>query len=295
MEPSTSARTTVGKPPDTCWPPGSTRKRVRVYGITRKEALAKLTEKIAASNLGLPVAAADSTVSACLTYWLDGCRRSLPAGDHPHPLRRVQPPPPYVHSVLKSTPEHAVREDELPRNVARNVKTAAPRPQTLPAPHRRRSPAAPPGSRRRPSPRPVRTRPTHRTPQGRTPRPPLGRPRPRRRHRRHPPLPPAHPKPGSDRPEHQDPGLRAPHRRPHRVHQLSQDLSGTAAGRAPGGRNGLDGQRPRLHHLEGQATRPHQPHPPLPPPPPQRRTPDHPLPRSPALDRHPWNRASISS
>lgn len=34
----------------------------------------------------------------------------------------------YVHSVLKSALEHAVREDELPRNVARNVKTTAPRP-----------------------------------------------------------------------------------------------------------------------------------------------------------------------
>lgn len=35
----------------------------------------------------------------------------------------------YVHSVLKSALEHAVREDELPRNVARNVKTIAPRPR----------------------------------------------------------------------------------------------------------------------------------------------------------------------
>lgn len=30
--------------------PGNTRRRVRVYGTTRKEALAKLTEKIAASH-----------------------------------------------------------------------------------------------------------------------------------------------------------------------------------------------------------------------------------------------------
>lgn len=37
----------------------------------------------------------------------------------------------YVHSVLKSALEHAVREDELPRNVARNVKTTAPRPRRL--------------------------------------------------------------------------------------------------------------------------------------------------------------------
>lgn len=35
----------------------------------------------------------------------------------------------YVHSVLKSGLEHAVREDELPRNVALNVKNTAPRPR----------------------------------------------------------------------------------------------------------------------------------------------------------------------
>ncbi|MER6091732.1 tyrosine-type recombinase/integrase [Streptomyces bluensis] len=35
----------------------------------------------------------------------------------------------YVHSVLKSALEHAVREDELPRNVARNVRTTAARPR----------------------------------------------------------------------------------------------------------------------------------------------------------------------
>jgi integrase len=35
----------------------------------------------------------------------------------------------YVHSVLKSALEHAVREDDLPRNIARNVKTISPRPR----------------------------------------------------------------------------------------------------------------------------------------------------------------------
>ncbi|MFJ7193597.1 tyrosine-type recombinase/integrase [Streptomyces bacillaris] len=35
----------------------------------------------------------------------------------------------YVHSVLKSALEHAVREDELPRNVARNVKTTTHQPK----------------------------------------------------------------------------------------------------------------------------------------------------------------------
>ncbi|MEU0909908.1 tyrosine-type recombinase/integrase [Streptomyces althioticus] len=168
--------------------PGNTRKRVRVYGTTRKDALAKLTEKIAASNLGLPVAAADSTVSTYLTYWLNGvavhqvrenthtryaaCVRlhlnpglgakklaRLTARDVRTFLdrlrltcqccaqgrdtdrrsccaigqccdKRLSPlTVTYVHSVLKSALEHAVREDDLPRNVARNVKTPTPRPR----------------------------------------------------------------------------------------------------------------------------------------------------------------------
>ncbi|MFD5453542.1 tyrosine-type recombinase/integrase [Streptomyces olivaceus] len=168
--------------------PGNTRKRVRVYGTTRKDALAKLTEKIAASNLGLPVAAADSTVSMYLTYWLNGvavhqvrenthtryaaCVRlhlnpglgakklaRLTARDVRTFLdrlrvacqcctqgrdadrrsccaigqccnKRLSPlTVTYVHSVLKSALEHAVREDDLPRNVARNVKNPAPRPR----------------------------------------------------------------------------------------------------------------------------------------------------------------------
>ncbi|CAM5632984.1 Site-specific integrase OS=Streptomyces tendae OX=1932 GN=GUR47_26175 PE=4 SV=1 [Streptomyces tendae] len=49
-----------------------TRKRVRVYGTTRREAADKLTEKISDSNRGLPVATADSTVGDYLTYWLNG-------------------------------------------------------------------------------------------------------------------------------------------------------------------------------------------------------------------------------
>ncbi|MFB7114489.1 tyrosine-type recombinase/integrase [Streptomyces sp. NPDC056291] len=168
--------------------PGNTRKRIRVYGTTRKEALAKLTEKIAASNRGLPLAAADSTVSAYLTYWLDGVavhylrenthtRYAAAIRLHLNPglgakrlprlttrdvrtfldgLRttcqccaqerdavrqsccaigqccdkRLSPlTVTYVHAVLKSALEHAVREDELPRNVARNVKTTTPRPR----------------------------------------------------------------------------------------------------------------------------------------------------------------------
>ncbi len=168
--------------------PGNTRKRVRVYGTTRKDAMTKLTEKIAASNRGLPIAAADSTVSAYLTYWLDGVavhhlrenthtryaaaiRLHLNPGPGTKKLarlttrdvrtfldglrttcqccaqkrdvvrrsccaigqccnKRLSPlTVTYVHAVLKSALEHAVREDELPRNVARNVKTTTPRPR----------------------------------------------------------------------------------------------------------------------------------------------------------------------
>ncbi|GGV68684.1 site-specific integrase [Streptomyces griseoloalbus] len=170
--------------------PGNTRRRVRVYGTTRKEALAKLTEKIASSNRGLPVPSAQGSVAAYLTYWLENvavhhlrdtthtryttcvhrylipglgkkklakltakdirtwlnqlrttcqcCTRNIDA-------RREQPrccavgqccrkllsplTLTYIHSVLKSALEHAVREEELPRNVARNVRTGTPRPR----------------------------------------------------------------------------------------------------------------------------------------------------------------------
>jgi integrase len=164
-----------------------TRKRVRVYGSTRREAADKLAEKIADSNRGLPVATADSTVGDYLTYWLNriavhrlrenthtryatcvrlhlipglGSKKiaRLTAKDVRTFLdrlrttcqccaqgldtereaccaigeccqKRLSPSTvTYVHSVLKSALEHAVREDELPRNVTRNVKTTAPRP-----------------------------------------------------------------------------------------------------------------------------------------------------------------------
>ncbi|MEW5653947.1 tyrosine-type recombinase/integrase [Streptomyces cinereoruber] len=164
------------------------RKRVRVYGSTRREAADKLVEKIANSNRGLPVATADSTVGDYLTYWLSSvavhrlrenthtryaaCVRlhvipglgtkkvaRLTAKDVRTFLDRLRTTcqcctqeldaerkrccavgeccqkrlsaltVTYVHSVLKSALEHAVREDELPRNVARNVKTATRQPR----------------------------------------------------------------------------------------------------------------------------------------------------------------------
>ncbi|MFG2670287.1 tyrosine-type recombinase/integrase [Streptomyces sp. NPDC048445] len=170
--------------------PGNTRRRVRVYGASRKEALAKLTEKIAASNRGVPLPSAQGSVAAYLTYWLENvaihhlrenthtryttcvhrylipglgkkkltkltakdvrtwltqlrttcqcCSRGIDARrDQPlccavgqcchrllSPLTLT-----YLHSVLKSALEHAVREEEIPRNVARNVRTSTPRPR----------------------------------------------------------------------------------------------------------------------------------------------------------------------
>ncbi|GGS07399.1 site-specific integrase [Streptomyces nojiriensis] len=170
--------------------PGNTRKRVRVYGTTRKEALAKLTEKIANSNRGLPAPSAQGSLAAYLTYWLENiavhqlrenthtrytavarlylipglgrkklakltakdvrtwlnqlrttcqcCSRSID-GQRDEPRccaigaccsKRLSPLTlAYIHSVLKSALEHAVREEEIPRNVARNVRTGTPRPR----------------------------------------------------------------------------------------------------------------------------------------------------------------------
>ncbi|MCK1819355.1 site-specific integrase [Streptomyces sp. XM83C] len=170
--------------------PGNTRRRVRVYGTTRKEALAKLTEKIANSNRGLPVPSAQGSVGAYPTYWLENvavhhlrenthtrytacvnrylipglgkkklakltakdvrtwlnqlrttcqcCARDIDTS-RPEPRccavgtccsKRLSPLTlTYIHSVLKSALEHAVREEEIPRNVARNVRTGTPRPR----------------------------------------------------------------------------------------------------------------------------------------------------------------------
>ncbi|MGW9496744.1 tyrosine-type recombinase/integrase [Streptomyces prasinus] len=167
-----------------------TRKRIRVYGTTRREAADKLAEKITDSNRGLPVATADSTVGDYLTYWLGSvaihrlrenphtryaacvrlylipglgrkklarltakdirafldrlrttcqcCTRGLDTA-RARPLccaagkccsKQLSPLTlAYVHSVLKAALEHAVHEEEIPRNVARNVRTGTPRPR----------------------------------------------------------------------------------------------------------------------------------------------------------------------
>ncbi|WP_034092089.1 tyrosine-type recombinase/integrase [Streptacidiphilus albus] len=170
--------------------PGDTRKRIHVYGTTRKEALAQLTEKVATSNRGIAAPSAQGSVAAFLTYWLENvavhrlrenthtryttvvrlylipglgkkklakltakdvrtwldqlrttcqcCARGIDtARDQPQCCaagacccKRLSPLTlAYVHSVLKSALEHAVREEEIPRNVARNVRMGTPRPR----------------------------------------------------------------------------------------------------------------------------------------------------------------------
>ncbi|MET8411770.1 tyrosine-type recombinase/integrase [Streptomyces sp. NPDC005195] len=169
---------------------GDTRKRIHVYGTTRKEALALLTEKVATSNRGIAAPSAQGSVAAFLTYWLETvavhrlrenthtrytacvrlyvipglgrkklakltakdvrtwldqlrttcqcCARGLDTNrDQPQCCaagtccrKRLSPLTlAYVHSVLKSALEHAVREEEIPRNVARNVRMGTPRPR----------------------------------------------------------------------------------------------------------------------------------------------------------------------
>ncbi|MFF8383442.1 tyrosine-type recombinase/integrase [Streptomyces kanasensis] len=161
-----------------------------VYGTARKEALAKLTEKIAASKRGVPVPSAQGSVAAYLTYWLESVavhdlrentHTRYTACEHRHLVsglgkkkltkltakdvrtwlnqlrttcqcctrgieaRRDQPrccaagqcchellsplALTYIHFVLKSALDHAVREEEIPRNVARNVRTGTSRPR----------------------------------------------------------------------------------------------------------------------------------------------------------------------
>ncbi len=170
--------------------PGNTRKRIRVYGTTRTEVLAKLTERIATSNRGVPAPSAQGSVSAYLTYWLEAvaihqlrenthtryttcvhqhlipglgekklakltakdvrtwlnqlrttcqcCARGIDTRRDQSRCcaagtccsKRLSPLTlAYIHSVLKSALEHAVREEEITRNVARNVRTGTPRPR----------------------------------------------------------------------------------------------------------------------------------------------------------------------
>jgi integrase len=66
----------------------------------------------------------------CCTRYLDTAQRCCSVGECCG--KRLSPlTVAYVHSVLKSALQHAVREDELPRNVARNVTTGAARPRRV--------------------------------------------------------------------------------------------------------------------------------------------------------------------
>ncbi|MFI6057857.1 tyrosine-type recombinase/integrase [Streptomyces sp. NPDC051286] len=69
------------------------------------------------------------TTCQCCTQVLDAQRKRCCAVGECCQKRLSALTVTHVHSVLKSALEHAVREDELPRSVARNVKTTAPRPR----------------------------------------------------------------------------------------------------------------------------------------------------------------------
>jgi hypothetical protein len=75
--------------------PGNTRHRVRVYGTTRKEALAKLTEKIAASNKGVPALSPQAASRCSSPTGLETVAvHRLRETTHTHPLHRLRSPVP---------------------------------------------------------------------------------------------------------------------------------------------------------------------------------------------------------
>ena len=171
-----------------------TRKRIRVYGTTRRQAADKLIDALAANNHGLPAHPGDTTVGQYLKYWLNTvavhrlrpttwtrydstirlyllpglgakklarlsttdvrtwldsqrttcqcCARGLDAKRHPDPKHPTQKPRccaigqccgkrlsprtiQYIHAVLAAALQHAVREERITRNVARNVPAAS--------------------------------------------------------------------------------------------------------------------------------------------------------------------------
>nr|WP_239080856.1 site-specific integrase [Streptomyces coelicoflavus] len=96
-----------------------------IPGLGRKK-LAKLTAKDIRTWLNQL-----RTTCQCCTRGLDTARdQPLCCAAGKCCSKQLSPlTPAYVHSVLKSALEHAVREEEIPRNVARNVRTGTPRPR----------------------------------------------------------------------------------------------------------------------------------------------------------------------
>lgn len=116
--------------------PGNTRKRIRVYG-TRREALAKLTGKIANINRGVP-RALRAGQRRCPPDLMAGGRRHPPAPrEHPHPLHHVRQPVPQSRPGQKEARQaHRQRHPHL----------AQPAPHYLPVlrpQHRRRARSTP--------------------------------------------------------------------------------------------------------------------------------------------------------
>ena len=155
-----------------------TRRRVRVYGSTRREAADKLEKIIAQDRAGVPQPQSSLTVGEYLDQWLETVAklrvrpltyhsyemyvrqhikpglgrivlRQLTAGDIRRFLARLRKRPSrspgntarpltprtiaHVHAILRNALEHAVRDDVLARNVARQVQMATPQ-ETEPEP-----------------------------------------------------------------------------------------------------------------------------------------------------------------
>lgn len=132
----------------------------------------------------------------------------MQGGENPWVLPLLLPPLPLaqIHSVLNSALKHAVRKEEIPCNVACNVRSGTPRPH--------RGSARAPGRQRSPVAAIVRTRSARWALQGRTSRPsrrapdyPLPRP----------PTLDRHPAPGARRRSRRHQGTPRP--RPHRRHR----------------------------------------------------------------------------
>lgn len=165
--PSTSARTAAGKPPETSSPPeafvvtaqGSLAayltywlENVAVHHL-RETTHTRYTAVVAQYLIpGLGRKKLAKLSAKDVRTWLNElrtvcqcCARGIDAGRDPQAQasrrtrccalgkccrRRLSPLTlAYIHSVLKSALEHAVREEEIPRNVARNVRTGTPRPR----------------------------------------------------------------------------------------------------------------------------------------------------------------------
>lgn len=97
-----------------------TRKRTRVYGATRKEAVDKLTERMAANNRDLPAPAADCAIGVYLQNWLHNIAV--------HQLRET------THTRYRATARLYINPTEETRQARHHGRPSLPRPTPHPVP-----------------------------------------------------------------------------------------------------------------------------------------------------------------